>query len=87
MAFVISNFGKFRNTQYALVNRLPSKSDEKSSTYWKTFFHAIMKITALPEATFPKFPTSHTHTLRGDLPRQVSAKIVHKYRQNGQKFI
>jgi len=53
MASMVPNFGKFRITQYTL--------DEKCSTYWKTFIHAIKKITAFLEVIFAKLPTSQTH--------------------------
>jgi hypothetical protein len=68
MASIVPNFGKFRITQYALVNGLPSKSDEKCSAYWKTFIHAVKKITAFLEAIFTKLPTSQRILWRSPVP-------------------
>jgi len=64
MAFILPNFGKFRTTQHVLVNRLPSRTDEKCSTYWKTFIHAVKNIMAFPEAIFTELPTPLKHILR-----------------------
>jgi len=40
--------------------RLPSKTDEKYSTYCKSFIHAVKKIMAFPEAIFTKHPNPQT---------------------------